>query len=331
LPFFSYFQNILSNVDTGAVEVELLVDGSYRTVKTECVDVDSDDASTIDEKPSASVAASGSGTGTASSKAKAVNDDDIIVLSDSDDDEQQAVERAIRASIVDSNTVHSTSNPPLSPTPRSRDSSIIILDDDSPPRPSAPPPSNREMSFNVRLQTCNNSSSPITVLSSSSPTCAFSAPTSTMTMANGGNGVMPGRVPTIQTHSVLAGHQSIYNNSGALSYYHQSQWSQPAASRPQYPPPPTGTLNAGASFTAAYKQSLTAAYKQSLGSLIGRYQATNNPTGLSFNYATATAPPPPPQQQPTFPAGSNLQQVLASLVQQNQFTNGSGGNAPLTQ
>ncbi|PIO70129.1 hypothetical protein TELCIR_08024 [Teladorsagia circumcincta] len=138
---FSYFQNILANVDAGAVEVELLVDGSYRTVKSECVDVDSD-ASTVDEKPPCdSGVASGSGTGSAPpAKCKPNYDDDIIVLSDSDDDEQQAVERAIRASIVESGAVRPT-NPPSSPS-RSHDSSIIILDDDSPPRPPAPPPPN---------------------------------------------------------------------------------------------------------------------------------------------------------------------------------------------
>ncbi|KAK6011174.1 hypothetical protein OSTOST_23752, partial [Ostertagia ostertagi] len=125
------------------------------------------------------------------------------------------------------------------------------------------------MSFYDRLQTCSSTSSSMTPMSSSPAPCTFAAPpTSTMTLTNG-NGVMASRVPTIQPHNVLAGHQSIYTNSGALSYYHQSQWSQPAASRPHYPPPPTGTLNAGASYTAAYKHSL--------GNLIGRYQATNNP------------------------------------------------------
>ncbi|KAK5969143.1 hypothetical protein GCK32_018566, partial [Trichostrongylus colubriformis] len=114
--------------------------------------------------------------------------------------------------------------------------------------------------------------------------------------------------------------QNIYNNSGALSYYHQSQWSQPAASRPQYPPPPTAALNAG----APYPQS----FKQSLGNLLGRYQATNNPTNFAFNYAAAAAAQP--QQQQAFPPGSNLQQVLASLVQQSQYTNG-GSNVPLSQ
>ncbi|VDO33860.1 unnamed protein product [Haemonchus placei] len=120
----AYFQDVLSNVDAGAVEVELLVDGSYRTVKSECIDVDSDDT---DEKPCTnSGIASGSGTG-------------------------QAVERAIRASMVDSSTTRS-GNPPVSPTPRSRDSSIIILDDDSPPRPphpAAPAPSNNVSFFPV--------------------------------------------------------------------------------------------------------------------------------------------------------------------------------------
>uniref|UniRef100_A0A7I4XTR6 E3 SUMO-protein ligase gei-17 n=1 Tax=Haemonchus contortus TaxID=6289 RepID=A0A7I4XTR6_HAECO len=145
----AYFQDVLSNVDAGAVEVELLVDGSYRTVKSECIDVDSDDT---DEKSCTnSGTASGSGTGATSSKPKTTCDDDIIVLSDSDDDEQQAVERAIRASMVDSSTTRS-GNPPVSPTPRSRDSSIIILDDDSPPRP--PPPAAPAPTNNVRQEMC---------------------------------------------------------------------------------------------------------------------------------------------------------------------------------
>ncbi|KAK5970667.1 hypothetical protein GCK32_021015, partial [Trichostrongylus colubriformis] len=86
----------------------------------------------------------------------------------------------------------------MSPTPHSRDSSIIILDDDSPPRPPPAP---------APIRTCNSA---ITSLSSSTTSNAFAAPpTSTMTISNG-DGVMASRVPAIQTHNVLAGHVSSF-------------------------------------------------------------------------------------------------------------------------
>ncbi|VDO67540.1 unnamed protein product [Heligmosomoides polygyrus] len=306
-----YFQNVLSTVDADAVEVELLMDGAYRTVKRECIDVDSDDGA--DVKPSVS-GLTGNVISGGQAKSKPPPDDDVIVLSDSEDDD---VVQAIRASIKESNQPTSTTAP-LSPAPH--DNSIIILDDDSPPRP-APAP--------VQNKTCNSTTSMLPPISSSAiptraSTYAMSPTSTTSPTCNGdasGSIAAPTatRVPTIQPHGVISGHQPLYHQTNPLTYYQQSQWSQPAASRPQYPAPTPGTLNAGTTYQMTYKQPF--------GNLLGRYQAANNTNALPFNYATATAPPP---QTASFAAGSNLSQVLASLVQQ-PYSNNTSGNGPMSQ
>lgn len=307
----AYFQNVLSTVDADAVEVELLMDGAYRTVKRECIDVDSDDGA--DVKPSVS-GLTGNVISGGQAKSKPPPDDDVIVLSDSEDDD---VVQAIRASIKESNQPTSTTAP-LSPAPH--DNSIIILDDDSPPRP-APAP--------VQNKTCNSTTSMLPPISSSAiptraSTYAMSPTSTTSPTCNGdasGSIAAPTatRVPTIQPHGVISGHQPLYHQTNPLTYYQQSQWSQPAASRPQYPAPTPGTLNAGTTYQMTYKQPF--------GNLLGRYQAANNTNALPFNYATATAPPP---QTASFAAGSNLSQVLASLVQQ-PYSNNTSGNGPMSQ
>ncbi|EPB71690.1 hypothetical protein ANCCEY_09209 [Ancylostoma ceylanicum] len=111
---------MLTNVDCDTTEVELLVDGSYKTVKAECVDLDDDDIPT--STAAADRASVGSGDPSTSAPSSAPpqprsKDDDIIVLSDSDD-EDIAVQRAIRASMADSTI---SAPKPTSPTPRSRD------------------------------------------------------------------------------------------------------------------------------------------------------------------------------------------------------------------
>ncbi|VDM53944.1 unnamed protein product [Angiostrongylus costaricensis] len=123
-----YFKTILASVDKEAVEVELLVDGSYRTVKSECIDVDDDDIPSMSAVNSTMKSNVLSNHNPSSSKTK-TNVDDIIVLSDSDDDEEQQVDQAIRRSLTETGPMGITSSP------RSRDSSIIILDDESPPVP----------------------------------------------------------------------------------------------------------------------------------------------------------------------------------------------------
>ncbi|ETN74884.1 hypothetical protein NECAME_12670 [Necator americanus] len=123
-----YFQNMLASVESETTEVELLVDGSYKTVKNECVDLDDDDVPTSTAAVENTASGSAGPSTPVPSRCKS-NDDDIIVLSDSDD-EDRAVEQAIRASIAES-----TLPVPQQTSPRSRDSSIIIIDDESPPRP----------------------------------------------------------------------------------------------------------------------------------------------------------------------------------------------------
>ncbi|WKX88308.1 hypothetical protein Q1695_008167 [Nippostrongylus brasiliensis] len=317
-----YFQNVLNNVEQEAVEVELLVDGSYRTVKSECIDVDSDDMSE-DVKPTVSGISSSTGTAPAAPKAK-VADDDIIVLSDSDD-EDGAVERAIRASISDTGP----SGAPVSPPSRSRDSSIIILDDDSPPRPpplppkTNPPPQLPSIStppisttptFGTQLGQVASCSANATIGYGSLPSVTTSHLSTLQTQAHAGitatvhhkhytrnrSKVRPEVGFPFESYSESDCEnpeenqnsmgqrwqkQALYNNNGPLSYYHQSQWSQPAASRPQYPTTSSGTLMPGSSY-----QSLS--YKQ------------------SYSPATGPPPPPPPHTQPQgYPGpGSNLQQ-----------------------
>ncbi|KAL6732735.1 hypothetical protein Aduo_003462 [Ancylostoma duodenale] len=303
-----YFQNMLTNVDCDTTEVELLVDGSYKTVKAECVDLDDDDIPTT--TTAADRASVGSGDPSTSAPSSAPprprsHDDDIIVLSDSDD-EDGAVQRAIRASMADSTI---SAPKPTSPTPRSRDSSIIIIDDESPPRP-------QQQQQQMQNKACNGAATSMATLSPpSTSTCAMGAPSvcsSTIT-SNGiaGNS----RLAAPQPQSVLSGHQSIYNTTTPLSYYHQSQWSQPAASRPQYPTSQSqaaSALNAGSAFS--YKP------PQPLPMILGRYQPGGST--VPFGYSTATAAS---QASQHFAGGTNLQQVLASLVQQSAYANGAAG------
>ncbi|EYC10822.1 hypothetical protein Y032_0053g2312 [Ancylostoma ceylanicum] len=305
-----YFQNMLTNVDCDTTEVELLVDGSYKTVKAECVDLDDDDIPT--STAAADRASVGSGDPSTSAPSSAPprprsHDDDIIVLSDSDD-EDGAVQRAIRASMADSTI---SAPKPTSPTPRSRDSSIIIIDDESPPRPQQ-----QQQQQQAQNKTCNGAATSMATLSPpSTSTCALGAPSvcsSTITS----NGVLGNsRVAAPQPQSVLSGHQSIYNTTTPLSYYHQSQWSQPAASRPQYPTPqsqPATALSAGSAFS--YKP------PQPLPMILGRYQPGGST--VPFGYSTASAAS---QASQHFAGGTNLQQVLASLVQQSAYANGAAG------
>ncbi|KHJ91915.1 hypothetical protein OESDEN_08205 [Oesophagostomum dentatum] len=168
----------------------------------------------------------------------------------------------------------------------------------------------------VNHYTCNGSTSSLGTLSPPSTSAGTIAAPVACSSAITSNGVLPGsRVAAPQPHSVLSGHQNLYNSTTPLSYYHQSQWSQPAASRPQYPTSQTQTSTlTGSAFSLSYKPP----QPPPMSTLLGRYQPAAS--ALPFSYgATAT-----PTQ--AFSTGApNLQQVLASLVQQSQYANGTAG------
>ncbi|KAJ1350075.1 hypothetical protein KIN20_005785 [Parelaphostrongylus tenuis] len=317
-----YFKTLLANVDEHAIEVELLVDGSYRTVASECIDVDDDD-----DIPSMSTANSttNSNQNQSTNKIKQ-NVDDVIVISDSDDDEREAVDQAILRSLSETGPMSAT------PTPRSRDSSIIILDDESPPRPAT------TLSQNTPVN-CSSSSLPSVfgIPTSTSASEIVSCPISSSTITTSSVLGAASRIAPSHPHNVLSGRQNIYNTS-SLSYYHQSQWSQPTTSRPQYPTShPHGSLNAGTNFAMTYKQPSQTPFNN----MLGRYQPSN-PTSLPFSYPNSPRPsqvPPfgsggpnsvPAQVQPFSTSSANLQQVLASLVQQSAYNNSGGSSGTMS-
>uniref|UniRef100_A0A0K0DBV1 SAP domain-containing protein n=1 Tax=Angiostrongylus cantonensis TaxID=6313 RepID=A0A0K0DBV1_ANGCA len=184
-----YFKTLLADVDKEAVEVELLVDGSYRTVKSECIDVDDDDI------PSMSATNTTMKSSVLSSKTK-TNVDDIIVLSDSDDEEEEQVDQAIRRSLTETGPMRTTSSP------RSNDSSIIIIDDETPPGPAT-------TSIQNTTGSCSSSSLPSILASPNTSSsvlvsCPISSPSITSTSVLGA----ASRLAPSQPHGVLNGRVS---------------------------------------------------------------------------------------------------------------------------
>ncbi|KJH51678.1 MIZ/SP-RING zinc finger [Dictyocaulus viviparus] len=293
-----YFQKVLASVDIEAVEIELLADGSYRTVKSECVNMDDDDMPSMSTANNAQSPLPNVTMAVSYPNKPRTNIEDVIVLSDSDDEEREAVDQAIRMSLSDSAPSSTT------PNPRSRDSSIIILDDESPPRSTA------ALIQNTTGSQSSSSLPTILTLPSTSTHTLVTTATSTAAITSNVLGVTS-RITAPQSHSVLNGRQSVYNNTASLPYYHQSQWSQTSASRPQYPTSQVQGLSTGATFPITYKTTQTR-------NLLGRYQP-NNSSAHSFNY---TNPSDPPQVQPFGTSVPNIEQVLASLVQQSTYSNG---------